>query len=269
MNMIAVAVVSVTSIGVICAVVLSTVSRFMAVKLDERVISILECLPGANCGACGFPGCSGYAEALVLNKYVKTNFCTPGGDAVSAKLSAILGVEAKSVEQLSAVVHCRGNCKVQIKKMNYKGLQSCLAAKQLYGGEAACSFGCLGYGDCMAVCPNHAVCMEDSLAHINTTHCTGCGLCVRTCPNNVISIENSGKAVTVFCNNIEKGALVRKKCAVGCIGCGRCARECSSEAITIKDNLARIDYEACTGCGRCAEVCVTGSIQFVRTGILS
>ena len=262
MNGIFIAVFSVTAIGVFCAAILSIASKLMYVKIDERVAQLQALLPGANCGACGYPGCSGYAAAL-LGGNVKTNLCSPGGPAVVEAISAILGVEAASVEQKAAVVHCRGDCNARQKKMDYKGIQSCAAAKQLFGGEGACVFGCIGYGDCQKVCPSNAICIENSLARIDKRLCTGCGLCVKACPNKLISIEDAGIAVAVFCKSIEKGAVVRKKCSKGCIGCRKCIQGCMSAAISVEENLAAIDYEKCSRCGGCAEVCVTKCIQLM------
>ena len=269
MNAIFIAVFYVTAIGIISAIVISVASKIMAVKIDQRAAQIQDCLPGANCGACGYPGCSGYAAALATVKDVKCNLCTPGGAAVMAKISALLGIDAGTIERQFAVVHCRGDNSARQKKMNYYGIQSCEAAKQLFGGEGACAFGCLGYGDCQKVCPSTAICVENGLARINTLFCTGCGLCAKTCPNNLISVKAAGGlAVSVLCKNIEKGALVRKECANGCIGCGKCVRECPAGAITLEENLARIDYSKCVpyrsqaenGCARCAAVCVTRCI---------
>ena len=266
-SIIIIAVCSVTAIGAVCAAILCIVSKVMYVKEDPRLEKILECLPGASCGACGFPGCSGYAKALLYDPNVKTNFCTPGGETVLKNLSKILGVEAGEFERIAAIVHCRGGRETHRRKIDYAGIESCEAAKQLFGGEGACAFGCIGYGDCKAVCPNNAICMVDGLARINVKNCTGCGLCVRICPNNLISLENINTPVFVLCKNTEKGAIVRKKCTSACLGCGKCARECPVQNIVIENNLAKIYYETCTGCNRCAEVCVTGCIQKAyRTG---
>jgi len=264
MNAIITTVVSVTAMGIICAAILSIASKIMYVKIDERIAQLQEVLPGANCGACGFPGCSGYATALISDNGIKTNLCLPGGAEVVAKISALLGVKAESITKKYAIVHCRGDCKTQQKKMEYKGIQTCAAAKALFGGEGACSFGCLGYGDCRIVCPSNAICIENSLALIDTRLCTGCGLCVKACPNSLISVDNAGIVVAVLCKNIERGAVVRKKCSKGCIGCRKCVTGCLSEALTVEDNLAVIDYKKCSLCGGCADVCVTGSI--VRMG---
>ena len=63
MEAILTAVIPVVIIGVICAAVLVIAAKVMAVKEDERFPAVRECLPGANCGACGFAGCDGYAKA--------------------------------------------------------------------------------------------------------------------------------------------------------------------------------------------------------------
>jgi Na+-translocating ferredoxin:NAD+ oxidoreductase RNF subunit RnfB len=261
MNPIILAVLSVTIIGVICAIILSIASKVMYVKTDERVAELLECLPGSNCGACGFPGCSGYAAALASDADVQTNLCTPGGEAAVQKISALLGVEAGHMVTKHAVVHCRGDGNVRQKKMEYRGIYTCVAARQIFGGEAACAFGCLGYGDCQKVCPSGAVCVENGLARINPHLCNGCGMCVKVCPNKLISVYADTVGAVVFCSNMEKGAQARKKCADCCVGCGLCARECPTRAVKVVDSLAIIDYEKCTGCGVCIKKCVTRCIQ--------
>ena len=260
MEAIVIAVFSVTVVGVSCAVMLCVANKVMYVKVDERLVLLTEAMPGVNCGACGYPGCSAYAEALI-NDGAKVNLCTPGGTETLAKLSAILGVEVEALVPKSAIVNCLGDSAAQQKKMEYKGIQTCNAAKQVFGGEGACAFGCLGYGDCQSACPTSAICMEDGLARINGRLCNGCGLCVKSCPVKLITIENADIPVIVLCSNIEKGAVVRKKCTKGCIACGKCARECPDAAIVVQENLARIDYSKCSGCGRCVEVCITKCIS--------
>ncbi|MCL2828131.1 MAG: RnfABCDGE type electron transport complex subunit B [Oscillospiraceae bacterium] len=264
MNMIVIAILSVTTIAAILAAVLCIASRVMAVEVDERLQTIKDCLPGSNCGACGYPGCEGYAVALLSGDGIGANLCPPGGAVLVAQLSEILGVTAENVAQSIAVVRCMGDRDAQQTKMEYKGIETCKAAKQLFGGAGACAFGCMGYGDCQVVCPSDAVCMENGLARISPARCTGCTLCVKACPNQLITMESTSIATAVLCNTIEKGAIVRKKCSYGCIACGKCVRECPSNSIIMKHNLAQIDYETCTGCGRCVEVCITHCIQPLR-----
>ena len=138
---------AVTVIGLICAVGLAVASSVMAVKEDTRFTEIRACLPGANCGACGYTGCDGYAKAL-LEPGTKTNLCVPGADAVAAQIAALLGVEAEDVVEKIAVVQCAGTCEATSVKADYRGIPSCAAAKLFYGGNGSCIFGCMGFGDC-------------------------------------------------------------------------------------------------------------------------
>jgi RnfABCDGE-type electron transport complex B subunit len=251
---------AVSAIGLICAVMLTVASKVMAVEEDERASLIRDVLPGANCGACGFAGCDGYAEALAGGD-TKPNLCVPGSDAVSKQISDILGVEYAEVVERVAVCQCGGSEGIGSQKMEYSGIKTCAAAKTLYGGANACRYGCIGYGDCANVCPNGAICIEGGIARINTRLCTGCGLCARTCPNGIITTLADSVTTVVTCRSREKGAVVRQKCSNGCIACQRCVRECTAEAISVVDNLAVIDYEKCSGCGHCAEVCTTKCIK--------
>jgi len=261
MDIIIIAVLSVTAVGAVCAAVLCIASKAMHVEVDERVAKIGEVLPGSNCGACGYPGCAGYAEALVANSDIKINLCTSGGGTVMDNLSEILGVEGGAAERKIAVVRCRGDIETRQKKMDYKGIETCAASKQLFGGDGACAIGCLGFGDCGTACPSSAVCLEDGLARINPSLCTGCGLCVKACPNKLITIESDAAKSIVLCSNIEKGAVARKKCSSACIACRRCARECPEQAIVVEDNLAVVEPEKCKSCGHCAEVCAPKCIK--------
>jgi Na+-translocating ferredoxin:NAD+ oxidoreductase RNF subunit RnfB len=254
MNTILLAILSVTGIGVICAVVLAVASKLMAVKTDERADSLREALPGANCGACGFAGCDGYASALAEDDGVKTNLCVPGGDAVSKQLSEILGVAFEDVEEKVAIVHCCGDYSATRDRVEYQGIETCAAVK-LYGGKGVCSYGCFGYGDCAKACPNGAICIENGIARVDPRRCSGCGLCAKTCPNQIITVEKDTIKTAVLCSNKDAGAVTRKKCSRGCIACKKCERECPAQAIVVVDNHAKIDYDKCTHCGHCAEAC--------------
>lgn len=257
------AVLSVVVIGLICAVVLVAASAVMVVKEDPKLGQIRECLPGANCGACGYAGCDGYAKALADGTETRTNLCVPGADACAHAVSAILGVEAEDVVELVAVVRCSGDCDKTKDKMDYQGLKSCKAAKQFFGGVGECTFGCIGFGDCVAVCPQNAISVERSLARVDSVACIGCGLCARTCPTGVITtIPRVAKAL-VTCSSKAKGPVVRKACTAGCIGCGKCEKSCPSGAIHVVSNLAAIDQSLCTGCGTCVEGCPVKCIQMV------
>lgn len=257
------AVLPVVIIGVICAGVLVIASKIMAVKEDERFPAVRDCLPGANCGACGYAGCDGYAKALCENPDTPANLCIPGADSVARQLSEVLGVEYADVVEQVAVVRCSGDCEHTQDKVEYDGMQSCAAAKLMYGGKGSCTYGCLGLGDCQNACPHGAICIENGIAHINTRSCIGCGVCAKACPNHLITLVPDVKRVVVACSNKDKGAVTRKACSVGCIGCRKCVKACPQGAITVADNCASIDCTKCADCpdfGVCARVCTTGCI---------
>ena len=253
----------VAGIGLLCAVMLVLAAKFFAVEEDETEKQIRECLPGANCGACGYAGCDGYAKALAASKEdksIKANLCIPGGDAASKAISEILGVEFEDVVEQVAVIRCYGDCKHTAHKMDYVGITSCEAAKTMYGGSGKCNFGCIGLGDCAKVCPEGAICLENGMAHIDTRKCIGCGLCARTCPRGIISLMADVEKVLVTCSNKEKGASARQKCSNACIGCKKCEKNCPTGAIKVVDNLASIDYSLCNKCEECAKNCPVGCI---------
>jgi len=255
MTAIIIAIVVVTVVGIICAVMLSVASKVMYVPVDERVTKLSEVLPGANCGGCGFPGCDGYAAALVEDPDLPLTLCAAGGAACAKAMGEILGKDAGEMVEKRAFVQCTGDCSKTANKMEYSGIESCKAAKVLFGGTGSCTFGCMGLGDCVSACVNGGVEIKDGLARINYTICNGCGGCVKACPNGVIALLPADIPALVACSNKDKGAVARKKCTAACIGCGMCMRKCPQGAIKVENNLARIDYEKCDGCGTCASVC--------------
>jgi RnfABCDGE-type electron transport complex B subunit len=242
-------------ISLVCAVVLTLANKFFGVKEDETAVAIRDCLPGANCGACGYSGCDGYAKALSKKTCEKTNLCVPGGDGTAKEIANILGVAAEDVIEKVAYVACNGTCNAVQRKYEYQGQKTCHAANVAYNGDKFCTYACLGYGDCAAVCPQNAITVEDNLAHIDPRKCIGCGICVRACPNSIIRLINDTSRVVVECSNHAKGAQTRKYCSNGCIGCMKCQKACPHGAIQVINNLAVIDYSLCTGCGECEKVC--------------
>ncbi len=249
------------AIGAVCAVILILAAKYLNEPVDEKLLRVRECLPGANCGACGYAGCDGYAEALVSGAEERTNLCIPGADKVSHDISVMFGVEFTDVVEHVAFVRCMGDCEMAKQKYEYEGVQSCRAAKLLYGGRWACSLGCFGYGDCSKVCPNDAVFVENGVAKVDTKKCSGCGLCAKSCPNDLITIFPDVSHVVVTCSNTERGAVARGKCENACIACKKCERVCPSDAIKVTDNLAHIDYDKCSNCKECAKTCPVGCIK--------
>jgi len=242
--------------GVLCALLLTVASVFFSVKGNELVAEVRDCLPGANCGACGYSGCDGYAEALGNKKTDKTNLCIPGGDGAARSIAEVLGVEAEDVVEMVAYVACGGVCTPENRKFDYQGPKSCLAANLTYSGDRPCAYSCLGYGDCVNVCPTHAIEICDKgIARVDPNKCIGCGLCTRTCPNSIIHLVRDTTRVIVACSNHDKGAQTRKACLDGCIACGKCEKTCPTGAIKVVNNLATIDYDKCISCGECRKVC--------------
>lgn len=254
----------VVALGFVFAVILTIASKIFFVPVDETVANLRAELPGANCGACGFAGCDDYANALAENPELGTGLCPVGGADVANKLAEILGVEAGSMEPQVAVVMCNGNKDAAKTIMEYQGLSTCAAAKQLFGGLSACQYGCMGLGDCEAACPYDAIKVCNGVAVVNRELCVGCGVCAKQCPNHVIRIAPAKNKVIVQCNSKDKGAVTRKNCDNGCIGCKKCEKACKFEAVTVENNLAMIDPEKCKNCGLCAKECPTGAIINLR-----
>jgi len=243
-------------LGAIFGAILAFASKVFAVEKDPREEAIAGCLPGANCGGCGFPGCGGYAAAVVKGE-APVNACAAGGEAVAAKIAEIMGVSAGESVKKVAVVHCSGGGADKA-KYEYIGVHDCLAAAKLPGGgPLACAYGCLGMGTCEKVCPFDAIHVVDGVAKVDEDKCKACNKCVDVCPRHIIALEpyKTKRHVSIPCSSKAKGPAVTKVCADGCIGCSMCAKACPKEAINMVDNLAVIDYDKCIGCGLCAQKC--------------
>lgn len=262
MNPILLAVIIVAAIGIVAGALLAILSKIMAVPVDERAAELEEILPGANCGACGFSGCSGYAAALSSGQTQNTGLCAPGGNEVSAQIASVMGLAAENIEPMTAVVFCRGTKETAKRKMVYSGVQSCVLASQLFGGGKECLYGCIGLGDCVNVCPYNAIKLCESVAVVDSEICRACKKCVNACPKKLIDLVPKSRAsAAVMCKNHDKGAVTRKECSAGCIGCTKCVKACKSDAISMDNNVAVVDFSKCTACGDCAEGCPTKAIE--------
>lgn len=249
-------------LGVIFGIALAMIASRFVVKVDPNVEQVRETLPGANCGACGFAGCMGYAEAVVGNPDVATNLCAPGKSPVADKIARITGKAAEKVDPKIARVFCQGGRSKSQRKFIYSGVMDCTAAVLAAGGDKSCDYGCLGYATCMRACPFDAITMSaDNLPIISKEKCTACGKCVAACPKQVIELGLMSKAVVINCHSRDKGVDTKKKCQVGCIGCGICVKTCPVDAIKLENNLARIDHSKCITCGLCVKKCPTNAIH--------
>ena len=259
-------------IAILAAAVLYVCSKKFAVYEDPRIGQVAEILPGANCGGCGFPGCSGMADALVKGcdaGSIDGLNCPVGGAEVMTKVADLLGMAIANSDPKVAVVRCNGTCANRPKIAEYKGLRTCAAMHSCGAGETACGYGCLGCGDCVAVCQFGAISInpETGIAEVDEEKCTACGACVKACPRNIIELRKKGpkgRRVYVSCVNKDKGPAAMKACAAACIGCGKCQKECAFEAITIANNVSYIDPDKCRLCRKCEKVCPTHAIIAVN-----
>lgn len=259
-------------IAILAAAVLYVCSKKFAVYEDPRIGQVAEILPGANCGGCGFPGCSGMADALVKGcdaGSIDGLNCPVGGAEVMTKVADLLGMAIANSDPKVAVVRCNGTCANRPKIAEYKGLRTCAAMHSCGAGETACGYGCLGCGDCVAACQFGAISInpETGIAEVDEEKCTACGACVKACPRNIIELRKKGvkgRRVYVSCVNKDKGPAAMKACAAACIGCGKCQKECAFEAITIANNVSYIDPDKCRLCRKCEKVCPTHTIIAVN-----
>ncbi len=249
-----IAVAIVAGIGLLLGLGLAIASIVLAVPKDEKAEEILEVLPGANCGACGFSGCSGYAAALSKGE-AAPNLCAPGGADVVQAIAELTGGGAMEIERKTAMVMCMGSFDHTSDKMDYDGIPSCAAATLTGGGNTKCSYGCMGFGDCVNACDHNAISICNGVAVVTPALCVACTMCVKTCPRNLIDMIPVRDQAVVTCKNADKGVITSKACSVGCIGCMKCVKVCESDAIKVENFHASIDPAKCTNCRKCVEVC--------------
>ena len=251
-------------LGLVFGLVLAAASKVFYVETDPRLDELNACLPGANCGGCGYAGCGAYAEA-VLNGEAPIGACASGGNECAQAMAAIMGVKAEAVTRKVALVRCSGYRKYDSdgqlvkgvkSKAQYEGFNDCLAATKVGGtGPLACKYGCLGYGTCTKACKYGAISVQNGVAVVDEDLCVGCMACAAVCPRQLIVPVEPARNVVIACNSMAKGATTTRACTVGCIGCGKCKKVCPNDAITVENGLARIDYSKCVQCGDCAKVC--------------
>ena len=260
MSVIVNSVVSLSAMGFLFAAGLAIASKKFAVEVDPRQEAILNVLPGANCGGCGFPGCGGLATAIVEGK-APVNGCPVGGAPVAQKVADIMGVAAQEGVRMVANVHCNGTIDHAVEKAEYFGILDCKAAVIAQSGQKGCTYGCMGFGTCVRACKFDAIYIgTDGVAHVDRDKCVACGKCIEVCPKSIIEWIPYNQQVYIYCKSREKGKDVKDKCSVGCIGCQMCVKVCPFDAITFENNLPTIHYEKCKQCNKCVEKCPTKTI---------
>lgn len=233
-----------TGLGLLFAVILAVAYKKLKVIEDPRIDKVEEMLPGANCGACGVPGCRAFAEGVVNGEFNPAK-CTVSSESGIAGIADYLGVEASQEEKRVARLLCAGGVKNAHNLAQYRGgLKSCRGEAVVSGGEKACSWGCLGLGDCEVVCGFDAISMAaNGLPLVDAEKCTACNDCVEICPKGLFKVMPVSQRLIVQCRSLLEGDLAESRCNVACTGCSRCAADAAPGLIEIVNNLAVINYE--------------------------
>ena len=241
-------------LGLLMGALLALASKLFAVKKDEKAEAIKECLPGANCGGCGYSGCDAYAAAVSAGD-APVNKCSVGGAEAASKIAQIMGVDAGAQVRMRAQVMCSGTGEYAKKKYIYEGIDDCVAASKIGGGDKMCKNGCIGLGTCVRACPFDAIVVENGVAAVDYSKCKGCGICVSACPKGIIKLIPFDAKHWVGCMSVDDGKNTRKVRDVGCISCKICQKNCPAGAINVDNFVASIDYDKCTGCDICTDKC--------------
>lgn len=253
-------------LGLFIAVILGLFQKLFAVKTDEREGQVRECLPGNNCGGCGYAGCDSLAQAIASGE-APASACPVAGADGARKIAEIMGVEVDVLSRKTAFVRCAGTCDHVKSSSLYSGAESCGQAALVSGhGGKACVYACTGLGSCVKACPFDAITVKDGVAHVDKERCTACGKCVSACPFDLIELIPYDAAVGVQCRSHATGKATRAACSAGCIACGKCVKTCPSDAITMENNVAYIHQDRCVRCGKCAEAC---PVKVIRVPSLS
>ena len=252
-------------VGVAFGALIALAHRRFWVFEDVRIDVLAGMLPGANCGACGVPGCRAFAEEVVAGRKQPAACTVLSADDVAA-VAEYLGVDPGQAQKRVARLHCAGGCDVAPRSAEYRGLRTCAAAAAVAGGGKSCPWACLGPGDCVTVCDFDAIYMnETELPVVIPERCTACGDCVPACPKDLFEILPLEYQLIVQCKSLLEGPRAEAVCAVACNGCGKCALDAPPGVIAIVNGLAVVDYtkHALTGPEAVAR-CPTGAIVWVE-----
>ena len=231
-------------VGALLGLAIGITAKVFAVHQDPKIEMVTEALPGANCGGCGFAGCSDFAKAIVEGK-AEVSQCPVCTDESATEISGILGVEASdgAVKNV-AVILCGGDKESAKSDAGYNGINDCKSAVSVASGLKGCKFGCLGLGTCAKACPFNAIeITENGLAVVHPDICVGCGKCVDACPKNLVKLVPETVKIHVFCSSPDKGPAKKKVCKVSCIGCRKCLKAAEKDQMLIKGFCAEVNYE--------------------------
>lgn len=257
-------VICVGALALVFGAILGLSAKKFAVETNPKVDRIINVLPGANCGGCGYAGCAVFAENVVKGE-ANYRGCPPGGASAAEEIAKFMGVDGTPVSRKAAFIKCNGSNDNIKRNYIYDGPKSCVSASQLAtGGNKTCRYSCIGLASCKNACPFGAIKIVDSIAVVIREKCSACGKCVSVCPKNLIEIIPDRNIVRVLCNSRDKAKFVRESCRAGCFGCSVCQKVCKEGAITVEDNIAHINYEKCTLCMECVNKCPAKAIKIME-----
>ena len=227
--------------AIVFAALLGIASKVFHVEVDEKESLVKEALPGANCGACGYPGCDGYAKA-VSEGTAPINLCLVGAQPVADRVAEIMGGEKQESTRLVSTVRCNGTYDNTDLLFDYEGIKDCRVIKTLGGGSCkACQYSCQGCGTCVQQCEYDALKLVNGVVVVNENNCVACKKCVKVCPQNILYMAPHGEKAVVRCSSYSFGKQVKDACKVGCIGCGLCAKLAPDE-FEMDGKLARVKH---------------------------
>lgn len=246
-----------SGLGAVFGIALGAAAERFKVAGNPLVDRVRDRLPSANCGACGFAGCTAYAEAVVERADVSPSLCIPGRESVARAVAELTGKDAGSVQDRVVVMTCHGTSAFARDEALYAGIPTCSAAALIFGGPRACKNGCLGLGDCVRACPFDALFIgSGGIAQVNTDKCTGCAVCVSICPKDLFRLYPRARRIELSCKAVDKSSVVRSTCMVGCTTCRKCVSKCPANAITWDGRTILIDHDVCIAYGpSCGEAC--------------
>lgn len=230
-------------VGLVFAILIALANRKLKVWEDPRIDVVTGMLPGANCGACGMPGCRAFAEKVVKGEF-KPAGCNVATAEARSGIASYLGVDAGSAVKTVARLMCAGGTHVSMQQAQYRGFATCAAASAVAGGGKSCAWGCLGLADCVRSCTFDAMYMSDSgLPMIDIEKCTACGDCVRACPKDLLEIHPLDHHLLVQCKSLVSGDIALESCKVACTACGKCVVDAAPALISVTSGVAAVDYQ--------------------------
>ncbi len=198
-------------LGIVCAVILTAASRIFYVYEDPRIARVEACFAGANCGGCGYAGCTAAAVAVVAGE-ADPSVCIVGGPESAARAAEVMGVEVGLAESPKSYNPCSGGLRAS-DKFVYLGVNTCRAQAALSGGQRACAVGCIGLGDCVRACQFDAIKMgPKGYPVVVEEKCVGCGACEKVCPKYVMKVKTMSERLMHFNCHSDRLAPCRQTC---------------------------------------------------------